>query len=127
VKVLLDANALMMPAQFSIDLFDELRQLVGAFEPLVLESIIRELAGISSGHGRDAAAARYGMGVAQQCTTVRTEDRAPATVDEQVIDYAQKYGCLVVTNDRQLREMLLSRGIGVISMRKQKRLELIQS
>jgi len=127
VKVLLDANALMMPAQFSIDLFDELRQLVGAFEPLVLVSIMRELAGISSGTGRDAAAARYAMGVAQRCTTVHSPEPVSDSVDEQVIDYAQKNGCLVVTNDRRLREMLLARGIGVISMRKQKRLELIQS
>ena len=127
MKVLLDANALMMPAQFSIDLFDELRQLIGAFEPLVLDSIMNELAGISSGKGRDAAAARYGLGIAQQCITVHSKDPLPDTVDEQVIDYAQKNGCLVVTNDRRLREMLLSRGIGVISMRKQKRLELIQS
>ena len=127
MKVLLDANALMMPAQFSIDLFDELHQLVGAFEPLVLESIIRELTGIASKKGRNAAAARYAMGVAQRCTTVRSAEPVSDTVDEQVIDYAQKNGCLVVTNDRRLREMLLSRSIGVISMRKQKRLELIQS
>jgi rRNA-processing protein FCF1 len=127
VKVLLDANALMMPAQFSIDLFDELRQLVGAFEPLVLESIMTELAGISSGKGRDAAAARHAISVAQRCTTVHSPEPVSDTVDERLIDYAQKNGCLVVTNDRHLREMLLSRGIGVISMRKQKRLELIQS
>ena len=127
MKVLLDANALMMPAQFSIDLFDELRQLVGAFEPLVLESVVRELAGISSGQGRDAAAARYALVVAQQCTTVHLKELSFHPVDEQVVDYAQKNGCLVVTNDRRLREMLLSRSIGVISMRKQKRLELIQS
>jgi rRNA-processing protein FCF1 len=127
VKVLLDANALMMPAQFSIDLFDELRQLVGAFEPLVLECVVRELAGISSGQGRDAAAARYALVAAQQCTTVHLKVVSFDSVDEQVVDYAQKNGCLVVTNDRRLREMLLSRSIGVISMRKQKRLELIQS
>ena len=127
MKVLLDANALMMPAQFSIDLFDELRQLVGAFEPLVLDSIMRELAGISSGKGRDAATARYALSVAQRCITVHSPEPVPDTVDEQVIGYAQKNGCLVVTNDRHLREQLLSQGIGVISMRKQKRLELIQS
>ena len=127
MSVLLDANALMMPAQFSIDLFDELRQLVGAFEPLVLETVTRELAGISSGRGRDAAAARYGLSVAQGCRTVQISEPADCSVDEQVIRYARETGCFVVTNDRRLRERLLSQGVGVISMRKQKRLELIQS
>ncbi|WAC05384.1 MAG: nucleotide-binding protein [Methanoregula sp.] len=127
MRVLLDANALMMPAQFSIDLFDELRQLVGAFEPLVLENVTRELAGISSGRGRDAAAARYGLGVAQRCTTVHAPGPSNGPVDEQVIRYARETRCFVVTNDRRLREALLAQGTGVISMRKQKRLELIQS
>lgn len=127
MRVLLDANALMMPAQFSIDLFDELRLLVGAFEPLVIENVTRELAGISSGKGRDAAAARYGLIVAQRCTTVGAPGLAHGTVDEQVLRYARETGCLVVTNDRHLREMLLAQGTGVISMRKQKRLELILS
>jgi rRNA-processing protein FCF1 len=117
----------MMPAQFSIDLFDELRRILGTFEPLVLESVVKELAGISSGTGRDAAAARFGMSVAVQCKTVCLRVKLPMTVDKQVVDYAQKNHCLVVTNDRRLREILLSQGIGVISMRKQKRLELIQS
>ena len=50
MKILLDANALMMPAQFQIDLFDELRTLLGAFEPLVLSGVVRELTG-SQGQG----------------------------------------------------------------------------
>jgi rRNA-processing protein FCF1 len=58
---------------------------------------------------------------------VHAPEPAHCTVDEQVIRYARETGCLVVTNDRRLRERLLSQGIGVISMRKQKRLELIQS
>jgi rRNA-processing protein FCF1 len=127
VRVLLDTNALMMPAQFRIDLFDELRGLLGAFEPLVLEGSVAELAGLSVTRGRDGAAARYGLAVAERCTTIRPEPGAGEQVDEQVIGYAHRNGCLVVTNDRILREALLARGIGVISLRKQKRLELIQS
>jgi len=117
----------MMPAQFAIDLFEELRGLVGAFEPLVLEGSVAELDGLSSKPGRAGAAARYGFSVAARCTTVRPEPDAGDQVDEQVVAYAHRNRCLVVTNDRNLRNALLARGIGVISLRKQKRLELIQS
>jgi rRNA-processing protein FCF1 len=127
MKILFDANALMMPAQFSIDLFDELRQLIGAFEPLVLDVVVRELAGISSGKGRDAAAARYGLEIVKKCTKVLFEDPSVCSVDQQIVNYAKKHGCIVVTNDRHLRQILISQRIGVISMRKQKRLELIKS
>jgi rRNA-processing protein FCF1 len=47
VKVLLDTNALMMPSQFQIDLFEELRMLLGSFEPVVLSGVLDELAGLS--------------------------------------------------------------------------------
>jgi rRNA-processing protein FCF1 len=127
MRVILDTNALMMPAQYKIDLFDELRQLVGTFEPLVLEDGVKELSGLSSGLGRQGAAARYGLRLAEQCTIVRPEGSVTGRVDDQMIAYADKNKCFVVTNDRHLREELLARGIGVISMRKQKRLELIQT
>jgi len=127
VRVLLDTNALMVPVQFRIDLFDELRCLLGAFEPLVLKDTVKELQGLSSGLGHDGAAARYGLALSDKCTTVCPDEPMAGGVDSQIIAYAGKTRCYVVTNDRHLREALLARGIGVISMRKQKRLELIQS
>jgi rRNA-processing protein FCF1 len=126
VTVLLDANALMMPSQFRLDLFDEIRTLVGGFEPVVLPSIIQELTGLSRAQGKDGAAARFGLSLAGQCTVADAGDVSPGTVDEQVIDYAVRHNCLVVTNDRHVRDVLLGHGIGVISMRKQKRLEIIR-
>ena len=126
MKILLDANALMMPAQFQIDLFDELRILVGAFEPVVLSGVISELTGLSQIKGKDGAAARCALVLARQCTLVPSGDLDSITVDAQVIEYTARNDCLVVTNDRRIREALFTRGIGVISMRKQKKLEILR-
>ena len=126
MKVLLDANALMMPSQFQIDLFDELRMLLGSFEPVVLSGIMHELAGLSRAKGRDGAAARWGLSLGEKCTVVESGDLESVSVDAQVIEYATKNSCLVVTNDRRVREALFARGIGVISLRKQKKLEILR-
>ena len=126
MKVLLDANALMMPSQFRLDLFDELRMLVGSFEPVVLSGVLQELSGLSRAKGRDGAAARYGLTLGERCTVVPSADMESASVDAQVIEYAAKNSCLVVTNDRRVREALFARGIGVISLRKQKKLEILR-
>lgn len=126
MKVLLDANALMMPSQFRVDLFDELRMLLGSFEPVVLSGVLQELTGLSRAKGRDGAAARYGMTLGEQCTVVPSAGLESASVDAQVIEYAAKNSCLVVTNDRRVREALLARGIGVISLRNQKKLEILR-
>lgn len=126
MKVLLDANALMMPAQFQVDLFDELRMLVGAFDPVVLPGIIQELNGLSRAKGRDGAAARCGLTLAEKCTIAQITDLKANTVDGQVIEYAAQNKCLVVTNDRRVRDALFAQGIGVISLRNQKKLEILR-
>jgi rRNA-processing protein FCF1 len=58
VSVLLDANALLVPVQFGIDIFEEIGRIVGGFEPLTLDSVLEELDRLSRGKGRDAIAAR---------------------------------------------------------------------
>ncbi|MDD1702465.1 MAG: nucleotide-binding protein [Methanoregula sp.] len=115
----------MMPAQFKIDLFSEIRELLGSFEPVVLPGVVRELSGLSKAKSQDGAAARFGLALAEQCT--RAEEITPEIpVDDQVISWAAENECLVVTNDRRVRDALLERGIGVISMRKQKKLEILR-
>jgi hypothetical protein len=125
VKVLLDANALMMPAQFKIDLFSEIRELLGSFEPVVLPGVVQELAGLSRAKGNDGAAARLGLALAGQCTVAESTGSF-IPVDDQVIAWATENDGLVVTNDRRVRDALLEKGIGVISMRKQKKLEILR-
>jgi uncharacterized protein len=126
VKVILDANALMMPAQFQVDIFDELRSLLGSYEPVVLSGVINELSGLSREKGRDGAAARCGLALGEKCTLVETGDLKSESVDAQVIEYAARNSCIVVTNDRRIRDALFARGIGVISLRNQKKLELLR-
>jgi len=126
VKIILDANALMMPAQFQIDLFDELQTLLGAFEPLVLSGVVKELTGISRAKGRDGAAARHGLALVERCTVVESNGLHSESVDAMMIEYAARNSYMVVTNDRRIRDALLTRGIGVISMRNQKKLEILR-
>ncbi|MCX6689611.1 MAG: nucleotide-binding protein [Methanoregula sp.] len=124
--ILLDANALMMPVQFKIDLFSDLQELVGGFEPVVLPGVVKELTGLARAKGRDGAAARYGLSLAQKCTVAVDSDVKSGTVDEQLIDYAMRHNCLVVTNDRLVKDRVLDRGIGVIIMRNQKKLDIVR-
>lgn len=123
--MLLDTNALLMPAQFGIDLYDELMALFGDFEPVTLEEVVGELSGLARGRGRDAAAARVGLAMARRSTVVPSGSTAEH-VDDQLIEYARREGCIVVTNDRELRNALLREGIDVVSMRRGRTLELMR-
>ena len=125
MRVLLDTNALLMPAQFGGDLYDELLALFGDFEPIALEEVVGELSGLARGRGRDAAAARVGLALVRRSTVVPSGSTAEG-VDNRVIEYARREGCTVVTNDRELRNALLREGVDVVSMRRQKTLELLR-
>ena len=125
MRVLLDTNALLMPVQFRIDLYDELMALFGDFEPVTLEEVIGELSGLARGRGRDAAAARVGLVIARR-STVDTSGSHADRVGAGVIEEARRAGCTVVTNDRQLRNALLCEGIDVVSMRRGRTLELMR-
>ena len=123
--VLFDANALMIPVQFGVDVFIGVEELVGAFEPVTLEGVHDELVGLSRGQGRNAAAARVGATLASRCRVVRSPHQ-DLPVDDRIVWYAEEFGCMVVTNDRVLREKLLRRHIDVIYLREKKRLDIIR-
>jgi rRNA-processing protein FCF1 len=124
VAVLLDTNALLIPARFRIDIFEALRNLIGAYEPLILKEVRAELEGLARGRGKDAAAARYGLVLAEQCTVVPSEDGR--SVDDKIVSYAKAHRCLVFSDDRELRNRLLDLQIPVISLIGKKKLDIIR-
>ena len=125
MKVLLDTNAFLLPVQFGIDLVRELEGIFGACELLTLEEVLRELRGIGSGKGRDAAAARMGLDLAGRCTVLPTLNPS-GDVDRDVIRAAEEEGCIVVTNDIAVKRALLEKGLGVVILRGRQRLEFIR-
>ena len=125
VKVLLDANALMVPFQFRIDIFEELRNLIGAYEPLILTEVLQELGGLSRGRGRGGSAARSALLLSRRC--LETASGYPeGPVDEKIARYAGEHGCMVFTNERALRDKLLELGIPVITLMQQKKLDILR-
>lgn len=125
ITVLFDANALMIQFQFRIDVFGEVRNLIGAYEPLILAGVIKELRGLARGMGREGSAARSALSLVERCT--RVESGIPeGSVDEKIVDYARRKGCMVMTNDRALRNTLLSYSIPVITLKQRKKLEILR-
>ena len=86
--------------------------------------MVQELRGLTRAKGWHGAAA-LGLALAAQCTVAET-GMPSESVDAQVIEYAAQTKCVVVTNDRRMRDALFARGIGVISMRNQKKLEIMR-
>ena len=121
MKVLLDANALMVPGQFGVDVFGELERL-GYRSFLVPRPVLRELVALAklAGSRRDRIAARIGLALAEGCEIVEASGEA----DDCLVDLALETGSAVFTNDKELKKKLSTRGVTVIHLRQRRRLEI---
>lgn len=125
MKVLFDANALMIPGQFGVDIFSETENLVGSFDPVTIKGVVAELEGLCNGRGRDASAARVGLSLSRRCTVIDNV-KSNIPVDDKIVKTAEEMDCMVLTNDRGLKNKLLENNIDVIVLRNQKTLEIIR-
>ncbi|WP_146199678.1 PIN domain-containing protein [Methanospirillum stamsii] len=124
VTILIDTNAFLMTSQFKIDLFEEIRFLLGSVRMAVPEIVIRELEGLAKGKGNNASAARLGLQFAKGCEVIPSS--GDGTPDEQIFNSAKDLRCGVVTNDRRLRDLILKEGLPVVSLSGKQKLELIR-
>jgi rRNA-processing protein FCF1 len=126
VKVILDSNALFVPLQFKIDIFEELQTLLSVkFEPVLLSPIRKELETIAEkGPPKMRKWASYALKLAEKCTFLETREKIVDSPDDAIVEVARKLDCLVFTNDRKLRKRLRNINVPVIYVRQKSRLEI---
>lgn len=114
--VLLDANALMMPFQFRINLEAEVRRLVGEADLVVPGPIVGELRAQS----RESREAKSALRLAQSFRVEETRGSG----DDSLIELARRDGGIVVTNDAALLRRLRTLHIPRIYLRSRTHLVL---
>jgi rRNA-processing protein FCF1 len=126
LKVILDSNALFVPLQFKIDIFEELKTLLNIkFEPVVLSPIRRELEIIAEADSpKMRKLASYALKLTEKCVFFEVEEKITCSPDDVIIDMAKKWNCPVFTNDRELRKELRNISVPVIYVRQKSRLEI---
>lgn len=112
--VVLDANGLMMPFQFSVNIDMELKRLFGDLPVVVPSSVLGELAILNGPAGKGAVA------LARKYEVVDTDLRG----DDAVLDVAKRMSAAVLTNDRELIRRLRAENIPVVRLRSERYLEL---
>lgn len=106
-SIVLDANALLMPFQFKINLDSELKRLFGDVPVFVPSSVLGEL-----GNALDKNA-RAALALARKYHIAETE----LSGDNAVIDTARRREAAVVTNDRELIDRLRAERIPIVRLR----------
>jgi hypothetical protein len=108
----------MIPVQFRVDIFEELKRL-GYDKYIVPLAVIKELENLGRNlRGKDRIAAKVALSLAQRCETIEVSGHA----DDVIIELATELGAAVLTNDTGLRKRLESEQIPIICLRQKNRL-----
>jgi rRNA-processing protein FCF1 len=124
-RVILDSNALFVPLQFKIDIFQELKTLLNTnFEPILISPVRREIRRIAeTSSPRMRKKATYALGLAEKCKLIKVDERR-CSADDAIVKAAHDLHAAVFTNDTQLRKRLRNINVPVIYVRQKSRLEI---
>jgi len=125
--IVFDTNALMMPVECNVRIFDELERVLGdaASQEFVAPEAVRdELDKLADGAGVEATAAAVGRDLLGRLSVVET---TAEYADDAVLELAtREAGTHAVTNDKPLKRRLLDAGVPVISLRGGNKLGITQ-
>lgn len=139
-KVIVDTNALLIPGEFGVDIFEELERL-GYEHIIVPEAVLSELDRLRRRQdlkGKEKRAANIGYSLVlkyvheehEGCmVTINKEEEEEESggrerdVDELIAKMALKLKAAVLTNDEPLRRKLSKAGIATVYLRGKSRLE----
>jgi hypothetical protein len=126
-KIILDSNALFVPLQFKIDIFEELKNLLKTnLEYILLSPVKKELQELAEkGQPQIRKNATYALELARKCKLVKVNEAYESLApDDVILRTAREWNCPVFTNDRQLRKKLRDINVPVIYVRQKSRLEI---
>jgi uncharacterized protein len=126
LKVILDSNALFVPLELKIDIFEEIRRLLNRNVELVLLSTVKhELESLSAKNSpKIRREASFALKLAEKCKYVPVENDEKLTTDDAIVKVAKNWRSPVFTNDMQLKRKLRDISVPVIYVRQKSRLDI---
>ncbi|MCD6324680.1 hypothetical protein J7L97_00130 [Candidatus Bathyarchaeota archaeon] len=123
IKVILDSNFLLVPFQFRIDIFEELNNLLGKAEPIVLSTTLEELKKmVEKRSAKEHMQFSAALKLAENCEILEVKREASESYDDVILRVAGELKIPVATNDAELRKRLRRAGLATIYLRQKSRL-----
>jgi rRNA-processing protein FCF1 len=114
-KVVFDSSFLMAVSERPTTWREDMTDLIGGIEPVILDCVKVELQRIADAGGRRGKAAVVGLQLAQGFRTMKC---GGARVDDEIISVALGEGAYVASNDEDLLESLKAARVTVLRLRK---------
>lgn len=119
--VILDSNAILMLFEFSINLEEELTRLFGKFKIIIPRPVVNELQFLSEHKsGRKKFIAKPALKLIEKYEIVDADGKG----DQSILELAKKLNCVVLTNDKKLREKIKELSLHIVYLRGKSKLVL---
>ena len=121
MKIIIDTNFLLIPAQFKVDIFSEIDRLCdSSYKVYIFDKTINELEKIiKKQRGKHKAAANLALQLVKKFKINKL--KATKNVDDAIVSLAKKERIIVATQDKELKKRL--KGTRLIVLRKKSYLE----
>lgn len=126
ITIIIDSNFLFVPLQFGVDIFEELRRLLGGSIRCVVPSTVLEELQLLRRDSKPSVKKQidFALSLAERCEKIEVDVVSGETVDDSIVRMARLLRCPVATNDAELRRRLRAEMTPVIYMRQKAYLEM---
>jgi uncharacterized protein len=120
-KVVIDTNMIISCVNFKIDLFEEIRKLLGNVEIIITENIKNELEKLK----KDGKNMEKTVNIAEKLLErngIKVEESRVKPTDNELVELASK-GFIIATNDKDLKQTIKRNSGQFLFIRKRKFIE----
>ncbi len=93
--------------------FEDMTEILGKFEPVLLDCVQNELGRLSRRQGKKA---RYAAVALDLASTFKRQACGKASVDDEIVSAAVTEGAPVATTDKELARILKARHVKVVGL-----------
>jgi uncharacterized protein len=125
-RVIVDSNALFVPLNFGIDIFEELRRLLNAkFELVLISPVKRELEILAKKPSpKTQHEAAFALSLTKKLCYIKIIQKPNEQTDDTILRAAKQWNAAVFTNDKVLKRKLRDISLPVIYVRAKSHLEI---
>ncbi|MBN1385517.1 hypothetical protein JW968_00900 [Candidatus Woesearchaeota archaeon] len=120
-KIVLDTNFVMIPAEFGIDVFKEIRNCLDCqYKLFIVDKTIKELEKIlEKGKGKEKSSAKLALDLIKAKALNIIPMESPEYTDRLLLDLGEK-GYIIATQDKELKRKLKEKGAKVLTLRQKR-------
>lgn len=126
-KIIIDTNFFLVPYQFKVDIFLEINRLMmESYKLCIIDKTIAELKKIiETQKGKHRRAAMLGLMILSQKNIAKIKAKKPKVDDSILAEASKSKGCIVATQDAELKRKLKKKGVQIIVLKSKSHLGVV--